>query len=474
MEGSLSQPLCKAQGFHIKFPNQKLGPFKKLDMNLMTMKPLTLCLLFILFTLPVLSQLPDATLSAREKEIVIDSICSKLRSTYVFPEVANQMNEHIQSKLQQGDYTAILDPVEFANLLTTDLQSISRDRHLRVSFSPEEIAEQQVVISAEDSLMYRNRFISRMKQSNLGFREVKILEGNIGYLDLRGFSNVEFAGETAVASMNFLSNSDAIIIDLRNNGGGSPTMIQLISSYLFGSEPVHLNNFYWRPTDTHSQTWTLPHVPGTRSPDTPVYVLTSNNSFSAAEEFSYNLKNLNRATLVGETTGGGAHPGGPVVATDRFMVWVPTGRAISPITETNWEGTGVSPHIDVPAGEAFDTAYRNALESLQLAADQELKAFYEWPLARLKVKSKPVVLDAATLKKFAGTYGQRSITLENGSLYYQRGQGTKYELYPYGPREFMLKGLDDFRIHFISDNGKVTALQGLYENGHTDQNLKGS
>lgn len=444
-------------------------------MNLVTLTPLARCLTLLLFTVPVLSQQPDTPLSSREKEIVIDSICSKLRSRYVFPEVADKMNASIQSKLQQGDYTAIPDPVEFANQLTTDLQSVSKDRHLRVSFSPEEIAEQQVAISTEDSLMYRNRHISRLKRSNYGFRELKILEGNIGYLDLRGFSDVAVAGETAVASMNFLSNSDAIIIDLRNNGGGSPAMIQLISSYLFGSEPVHLNNFYWRPTDSHSQTWTLPHVPGTRSPDTPVYVLTSNGTFSAAEEFSYDLKNLNRATLVGETTGGGAHPGGSVVATDRFMIWVPTGRAISPITLTNWEGTGVSPHIVVPAGEAFDTAYREALESLQLeATDKELKALYEWPLARLKVKNKPVVLDAAALKKFVGTYGQRSITMENGSLYYQRGQGTKYELYPYGPRDFMLKGLDNFRIRFLSDNGKVTALQGLYDNGHTDQHLKGS
>jgi C-terminal processing protease CtpA/Prc len=314
-----------------------------------------------------------------------------------------------------------------------------------------------------------------MKRSNFGFREVKILEGNIGYLDLRGFSDVAYAGETAVAAMNFLSNSDALIIDLRHNGGGSPRMIQLISSYLFGSEPVHLNNFYWRPTDTHSQTWTLPHVPGTRRPDRPVYVLTSKGTFSAAEEFSYNLKNLNRATLVGETTGGGAHPGGSVAATDRFMVWVPTGRAINPITNTNWEGTGVSPHMDVPAGEALDTAYSHALESLRdEAADEELKTFYEWPLASLKVKSNPIVLDATTLKSFVGSYGLRSITLENGSLYYQRGQGTKYELYPYGPGEFMLKGLDNFRIRFLSDNGKVTALKGLYDNGHTDQSPKGA
>jgi hypothetical protein len=251
-------------------------------------------------------------------------------------------------------------------------------------------------------------------------------------------------------------------------------MIQLITSYLFGSEPVHLNNFYWRPSNSNSQTWTLPHVSGTRSPDTPVYILTSGGTFSAAEEFSYNLKNLERATIVGETTGGGAHPGGSIVATDRFMIWVPTGRAINPITNINWEGTGVSPHIEVPAGEALDVAHMKALETLMdKNKDQDLKAFYEWPLAELNLKTDPVTLDAKTLKSFAGNYGPRMVTFENDALFYQRGTGTKYELFPYSDNEFMLKGLDSFRIRFLAEGNKVIALQGLYDSGQTDKNAKG-
>ncbi len=432
-------------------------------------------LIFFLISVPAIGQGLAQPLSAQEKNIVVDSICSKLNANYVFPEVAAKMIAEVQSKQQQGAYRDLMDPNEFADNLTAHLQAISKDRHLRVSFDPESVREQQQAVTAEDSLALQQTYVSRMRQSNFGFREVKILDGNIGYLDLRGFHNVAYAGETAVAAMNFLSNADALIIDLRQNGGGSPAMIQLISSYLFESDPVHLNNFYQRPTDSHSQTWTLPHVPGKRSPDTPVYVLTSYRTFSAAEEFSYNLKNLNRATLVGETTGGGAHPGGSVVATDRFMIWVPTGRAINPITQTNWEGTGVAPHIETPATEALDVAYQKALETLQATAgNDELKASYEWPLAHIRVKNNPVHLDTKTLKSFVGAYGPRNITLENGALFYQRGDGTKYELYPYSPTEFMLKGMDTFRIRFISVGNNVTALQGLYDNGRTDQNLKES
>ena len=431
-------------------------------------------LVLMLLATEIRAQDNPAPLTPKEQKTVIDSVGSKLNMNYVFPEVANKMVESIQNKLRNGSYKSIKDPQEFATQLTADLQAISNDKHLRVMFAPERIAERRQAVTPEDSIKYLNRYIDRMKRNNFGFQEVKILGGNIGYLDLRSFSNVEYAGETAVSAMNFLSNTDAIIIDLRKNGGGSPAMIQLISSYLFGSEPVHLNNFYWRPSDSNSQTWTLPHVSGKRSPDTPVYVLTSASTFSAAEEFSYNLKNLERATLIGETTGGGAHPGGSMEATDRYMVWVPNGRAINPITNTNWEGTGVSPDIEVPAKDAFNVAYKKALELLmENNKDEDLKAYYEWPLAELKIKNNPVILDSKTLKSFAGSYGPRMVTLEDGKLFYQRGSGTKYELYPYSDHEFMLKGLSSFRIRFLSEGDKVSALQGLYDNGHTDKNLKG-
>lgn len=413
-------------------------------------------------------------LTPKEQQRVVDSISSKLNANYVFPDIAKKMASSIESKFGSGDYKSILNPQEFATTLTADIQAISKDKHLRVVFAPNQIAEQQQVVTAEDSIAFLNRYVNSLKRNNFGFKEVKIMAGNIGYLDLQSFSDVEYAGETAVSAMNFLSNTDAIIIDLRNNGGGSPAMIQLITSYLFGSNSVHLNSFYWRPRESNSQTWTLPHVSGKRSPDTPVYVLTSAATFSAAEEFSYNLKHLERATLVGAITGGGAHPGGSIVATDRFMVWVPTGRAINPNTKTNWEGTGVSPHIEVPAGEALDVAYMKALESLtKNNKDKSLDAFYQWPLAELSLKINPVTLDAKTLKTFAGNYGPRMVIFENDTLFYQRGSGTKYELIPYSDNEFILNGLDSFRIRFLAEGNTITALQGLYDNGRTDKNARG-
>ena len=250
-------------------------------------------------------------------------------------------------------------------------------------------------------------------------------------------------------------------------------MIQLITSYLYDADPVHLNNFYYRPTDEHTQTWTLPHVPGQRRPDIDVYVLTSNRTFSAAEEFSYNLKNLKRATLIGETTGGGAHPGGTQIATDRFTVWVPTGRAINPISKTNWEGTGVKPHIEVPAAEALVTAQIKVLEKLiEKEADEEMKIGFEWSLQSLKAESKPVEVKTEILKTYVGNYGVRQITFEKDKLYYQRKGNAKHEMKPLAEDLFMFEEIPYFRLKIMKENDEVVGLKGLYRNGHTDQSLK--
>ncbi|MEM7374546.1 MAG: S41 family peptidase [Bacteroidota bacterium] len=412
-------------------------------------------------------------LSPQDKQIIVDSITNKLLTTYVFPELAAEMAEVIQANMDKGAYESIHTPFDFANRLADDLIAVSQDKHIRVEYHPQTQAAQPQGSTAEERETHHNRRIARLTRENFGFKELKILEGNIGYLDLRSFADVEYGGPTAVSAMNFLSSSDAIIIDLRNNTGGSPAMIQLLSSYLFPSPPIHLNTFYWRPSDRYTQTWTLPHVQGKRSPETPVYILTSKRTFSAAEEFSYNLKHLQRATLIGETTGGGAHPTGAVPATDQFTIWVPSGRAINPVTNTNWEGTGVSPHVEVAADQALGIAHVQALEYLIEKNDaSELDSYYQWHLSSLKSKIEPVMIDAATLNSYVGTYGPRVISLQKNTLYYQRGEDRMYELIPVSQDEFELQGFPSFRVRFVSEKNKVTALEMYSDSGYSDQNTR--
>ena len=426
----------------------------------------------LLFNYSVYSEIKNNSLTQKERSEVIKAIGKELNDNYIFPDVAKKMHKHISKQNKKGRYKNIDDPMVFSNKLTEDLLSISHDKHIRVSFNPEAIARQKQAVTDEERQKLQQQGIDRFKKTNFGFKQVKILDGNIGYLDLRSFADTSFAGDTAIAVMNYLSNADAIIFDLRNNGGGSPAMIQLITSYLYNSEPVHLNNFYWRPTNLNTQTWTLPYVPGKRSPDTPVFVLTSGSTFSAAEEFSYNLKNLERATLIGETTGGGAHPGDTVNATDRFQIWVPSGRAINPITNTNWEGTGVVPHIKVNQEDALKTAHIKALETIMDKSSEESKMFYSWTLDALRLENNPVIIDSSALNSYVGNYGPRVVSLEDNSLYYQRGTGNKYKLTPMGNNKFLIKELSYFRIQFETKDNKVTALIGTYDNGRTDKNLK--
>jgi hypothetical protein len=307
---------------------------------------------------------PAATLSATTRAAVIDGALDHLKRAYIFAETAEKMAEAVRARAAKKEYDAVTDPREFATLLTTHLQEVSKDKHLRVIYNAEGFPQRSGPPSPEE----RARFVAEERRRNFSLEKVERLDGNVGYIELRGFSGSPEANEPAVAAMNFVANTDALIFDLRRNGGGSPAMIGLISSYLF-DDVVHLNDFYVRETDQRRQFWTSPHVQGRRyGGDKPVYVLTSSRTFSAAEEFTYNLKNLKRATIVGETTGGGAHPGGVRRINDQFGIWVPNGRAINPITKTNWEGTGIEPDIKVEAAQALRTAHLDALKKVRESA----------------------------------------------------------------------------------------------------------
>lgn len=409
---------------------------------------------------------PDPVTKTEQLQ-VIDSISSLLNKNYIFPEVAKKMGDFLLSNFKSGSYASITDPALFSERLTVDLLSISKDKHIRVNFNPALIKELQETNKNQGQEELPPSVLEQWKSSNYGFKEIKILDGNIGYIDLRNFMDTSLGGETAVAAMNFVSNTNALIFDLRKNGGGSPAIIQLITSYLYNSEPVHLNNFYFRPTDSNTQTWTLPYVNGKRMPNIDVYVLTSKGTFSAAEEFTYNLKNLHRATIIGEVTGGGANPGGDNIATDRFTIFIPTGRAINPITKTNWEGIGVQPDIAVPADDALYTAQIKALEKLAANESQNPVKKYAWLLTSLKAKQQPLILDKKESESYTGTFGPRAITYENGNLFCQVNAVRKAKMLPLKKDVFDLEDRM-LRVEFQRVNNKISGISILNVNGTTE------
>jgi len=400
-----------------------------------------------------------ARLTEPERTAVVAKLADILTEKYVFPDTGRNMADLIRGNLQAGLYTPLERPEEFAQKLTEDVRSVSHDKHLGVVYNPD---WGWLSWSSEVNEAEQKRLEDRWSRiENFGFSEVRILPGNIGYLKLDYFSNKPDAFPAAVGAMAFLAGSDALVFDLRENGGGDSTMIQVITSFLFDGEPKHLNSFYYREEDRIEQSWTLPYVPGKRMPDVPVYVLTSERTFSGAEEFSCDLKNLKRATIVGETTGGGAHPVKRERIDGEFWVSVPFARAVNPISNTNWEGTGVEPDVKVPAQEALDTALTLALEKLAGGENEpRFKDFYLWHLEARKAKAEPVVLAEAELEAFVGAYGPRRITLDGGSLYYQREGRPKYRMVPLAADTFAFEEAPEYRVKFLRDGDRVTALEG--------------
>lgn len=322
--------------------------------------PFTLpCLIFLLSIQHLKAQKSD--LMPKDKQEIVDKIAQLMQDHYVFPEVATQTGDHLKRQLAAGKYDGHSNYDSFSEALTKEAQSIANDRHLRIRLMPPKpLGENTLEQRVDDRL----RALEKGRAHAGGFAAARILEGNIGYLDLRGFVAPQWGAPVVDRAMGLLQNTDALIIDLRKNGGGSPAMVQYLCSYFFDKK-VHLNSIYRREGNQTEEFWSLEKVGGPKRSDVPLFVLTSSFTFSAAEEFTYNMQTQKRAMIIGETTGGGANPGGGFPINEKLMIFIPTGQAINPITKTNWEGKGIIP--DVQVGEV--NALEKAIEIATAAAD---------------------------------------------------------------------------------------------------------
>jgi hypothetical protein len=332
---------------------------------------------------PVISVPDDGSLAAEQlpsREVAAKAL-ALLRENYVFPELAEQVATAVGARLAAGEYDD-LDEITLTELLTSHLQEATGDRHLAVRLGggprpagpgpqrpgpgrpahrrgPGDDGGPGGEPADHETMRLRMRQMGRL--DNFGIRRVERLDGNIGYLDLHRMPMPANAGPAIAAAMELVCGTYALIIDLRRNGGGHPNGVAFWCSYLLSEEPVHLNDIFRADTGETRQFWSLPYVPGGRYLDRPVYVLVSSRTFSGGEDLCYTLQALGRAELIGETTGGGAHPtrGFPISAA--VHIAVPFARSVNPVTGTNWQGTGVVPDTPVPADQAYDAAYAKAL-----------------------------------------------------------------------------------------------------------------
>jgi hypothetical protein len=302
----------------------------------------------------------NAALDPAHRHLVIEGAIRHLRHYYVDPVAARKMAAALRRHEQNGDDNDATDGTAFADLLTDQMRQVSNDRHLAVVYSQIATPEHQVGPTQEILVRYERE----MARTNCTFEKVEVLPNNIGYVKFNSFPDLSICQSTATTAMTSLNETDAVIFDLRDNRGGLPAMVAFMESYLF-EHPTHLDDLYDRANHSTLQSWTLSPVAGNKLADKPAYVLISHSTFSGAEEFSYDMKMLKRATLVGETTTGGAHMTRPRRIDGHFTIRVPDTTPINPISKTNWEGIGVTPDVNAKAADALAIAEKLAANKLQ-------------------------------------------------------------------------------------------------------------
>jgi hypothetical protein len=295
---------------------------------------------------------PDRTIDAAERARLLKDLAASLESHYVFLDKARAMDADLRAREARGEYAQITSAQAFAKKLTEDLRSVTKDKHLSVKYSAQPFPPQAMLDSEEPS----PQDLEFERRVNYGIERVQRLDFNLGYLDLRAFIQPARSGAKLAAAMTLLSDTDALVIDLRQNGGGDPATVALLASYFFDTR-THLNDIYDRPKDATTEYWTTETLAGTRyGGKRKIYVLVSNDTFSGGEDLAYTLQAAKRATVIGATTGGGAHPVMARRLGDHFAAMVPSARSINPITKTNWEGVGVVPDIAIAPDKALDKA----------------------------------------------------------------------------------------------------------------------
>ena len=411
----------------------------------------------------------EAPLTTADKRKVVEQLGTTLEANYVFADKAKGITATLRAHLDAGDYDIASDKKALARVLSEDLVKATGDLHFFVGVDPTFVADFTARKDPVRAAALRQQERRDDARENFGFTDLRQLEGNIAYVGLSHFADPELAYDAAAAAMRFIENSDAVIYDLRYNNGGYLEMAQLLARQLYGGDKDRaLFDYYYNEDARRIERgqWVLPALPAGRLTGKPVYILTGSTSFSAAEWFAYSLKKLGRATLVGETTAGGAHPVDRRPVDADFFVQVPIGQIRDPVDHGDFEGKGVTPDHAVASADALAVAHRLALADLA-RADPARQAEVDWFAPILAARAKPVILPPAELRLLAGRYEGRRIELVDGKPSYVWRERFRLALEPLGRDLFAIEGVSDFRLRIVRKHGRIAALERINRDGTT-------
>ncbi|SHH45141.1 S41 family peptidase [Massilia sp. CF038] len=320
-----------------------------------------------MLSLPVFAT-PETPLSASARAAVLQTLATELITNYIDPAVAKRVGNAIAKKNAQGGYASAASAQAFSAALAKDLRDLSGDLHFNVKFDERLLKPSSEAAAPRPNDMDDAR--TQAIRAGYGIEKIERLPGNVAYIELSKFGPADVVGPAYTSAISLMAGADALILDLRRNGGGSPSSVAYLMSHFFpAGDKRHLNDLYDRPSNTTREYWTLTTV--TERYRKPVYVLTSARTGSAAEECAYNFQTQKRGTVVGETTLGAANPVSPYRLGHGIVAAIPDGRSINPITKTSWERVGVKPNIAVPAAQALQSAHVAILRDLVTSATDE-------------------------------------------------------------------------------------------------------
>ena len=401
------------------------------------------------------------TLDREAQRELVSRLEVALRQNYVFPDRIPAISAELDRRVQSEP----IDSKRFADVLTQGLIKASEDLHFSVAFDPDGVAADRRATADGDTTTEAER--DRERAANFGFRDARRLDGHLAYIRFDFFADPQYAQETAAGAMRFAEGAKGLIFDLRYNNGGVLEMAQFLMSYLYpaGKEQEFFDyNYNDEGVRVERSQWSLAAVPGQRSADIPVVVLTGSTSFSAAEWMAFSLQRLGRATVIGERTAGGAHPVTRVPIDDRFMLQAPFGEIRDPVNGQDFEGVGVTPDLVVPASDALLAAQKFLLRSRAEVGDADAR----WALIPIEFAISGEVPSATALDEAAGAYEGRTLLRTATGLAYRWRDRFVLALDPIGNDLFAVQGTDDYRVRLVRENGHVRGLERVWKSGDTE------
>lgn len=399
---------------------------------------------------------------------VVTRVSALLTENYVYPEKVKVISDKLHFNLTHGKYDSMEKQSEFANQLTADLRELTQDRHIRIQFDKELEKDLLEFLAAPKKYNPISEADLALDQSrNFYFKRVEILPLNIGYVELKGFAlPSKSTSETIFAAMGFVANTDAVILDLRNNFGGNAEVANEVLSYFF-SEKQFIGRSYNKIEDVWTNQYAKRKSSKKLTLSMPIYILVSDRTFSAAEGLAYNLQQLRNAIVIGEKTRGGAHLTRSFSAGNGFVAFIPYSRSENSKTNTDWEGTGVLPQVNINEGQALNEAQEQALKSMLAHQTDEVEnRKINYAINILRSQTPTPLSDQGLLDVYTGTYEYFEVSYVKNQLYFQDTKNHKkpIPITPIATNLFQVG--NEYQVAFqINEDGKCTGFEMYWEDG---------